>query len=255
MKRIRVIPVLLFKSGGLVKTVQFSREKYVGDPINAVRIFNEKEVDELVLLDITASEKGRPPDPRFVEDLAGECFMPFCYGGGVSDLEQIQKLLRVGAEKVSLNTAAVRTPELVEKASRRFGSQSVVVSIDVKKHLLGRYSVHIQRGKQDTGIDPVEFAKEMARRGAGELLLNSIDRDGTYQGYDIDLIRKVSHAVTIPVVACGGARNVDDFVMAVRAGASAVAAGSMFVFHGVHRAVLINFPSQELLKEELYSLF
>jgi imidazole glycerol-phosphate synthase subunit HisF len=248
VRRIRVIPILLVQNGGLMKTEKFRAPRYVGDPINAVRIFNEKEVDELIVLDTSATPENRPPNMQLVGDLAGECFMPFGYGGGIRTIDQIKAILRAGAEKVSINTAAPDHPELIREASRTFGSQSIVAAIDVKSKLFGKYEVLTKGGSHRTGLDPVTHAKEMEKAGAGEILINSIDRDGTQKGYDEELIRQVSHAVTVPVIACGGAGSVEDFKKAVDAGASAVAAGSMFVFHGPHRAVLITFPASETLR-------
>lgn len=253
--RIRVIPILLLKNNGLVKTQKFTEPKYVGDPINAVKIFNEKEVDELVFVDITATVEKKKPNFKLIQEIASECFMPVCYGGGITSIEEVKAIFDAGIEKISVNTMTHENPKLLTDAARMYGSQSVVASIDVKKGgLLGKYSVYTRAGKNNTKIDPVEYAKRAEEAGAGEILLNSIDRDGMMQGYDIDLIRKVADAVSIPVVASGGAGSINDFVMAVKqGGASAVAAGSMFVFHGKHRAVLINFPSQEQLQTTLYA--
>lgn len=252
MKRIRVIPVLSLYRGGLVKTVKFGERTYVGDPINAVKIFNEKEVDELILVDIGASVDGTPPNIPAIRDIVSESFMPIGYGGGVTTMEQIEQIFAQGVEKIALNTSAIHKPELIEQAAQRFGSQSVVASIDVKKVLFGGYKVLTKGGKEKTEWDPVKLAQELERRGAGEILLNSIDRDGTFEGYDADLISRVSKAVKVPVVALGGAKTVADLAQAVKAGASAVAASSMFVFHGPHRAVLINFPTEGELKTQVF---
>ena len=253
MLKTRVIPCLLLKNQGLVKTVKFKDPKYVGDPINAVKIFNEKEVDELLFLDITATVENRKPNFPIISDIASECFMPFGYGGGVKDLNDMKELFNLGVEKVIINSYAVENPEFIKKAADLFGSQSVVVSIDVKNTLLGKYEVFTYSGKKNTKLEPVNFAREMQEMGAGEIFLNSIDRDGTMQGYDIELIKLVSQSVTVPVVACGGAGKIEDFAEAVKkGGASAVAAGSMFVFHGKHRAVLINYPSVQVLESILF---
>ena len=254
MTRTRVIPLLLIEKGKLVKTVQFKKAKYVGDPINAVKIFNEKEIDEIIILDITATVEKRAPDIQMITDLAGECFMPFCYGGGITTIEDMKRIFYAGSEKICINTAAVQNPALISEAARLFGNQSIVVSIDVKKNIWGKYQVFTQRGTKNTGIDPIRFAVEMESSGAGEIFLNSIEKDGTFSGYDLELTEQVSNAIKIPVIAGGGAGKVEDLADAVRFGASAVAAGSMFVFQGTHRAVLINFPSQEVLKEKLYSI-
>lgn len=243
MQRKRVIPCLLLKDRGLVKTVKFKSPKYVGDPINAIRIFNEKEVDELVLLDIEASMLGREPDYELIAEVAGECFMPICYGGGIRTLEHAQKIFALGVEKIALNTAAVNDIELLRKIADQFGSQSVVCSIDCKKSLLGRYSVYSQAGTKDSKVSPAEWARKAEDAGAGEIFLNSIDRDGTMQGFDIPLIKSVVAAVHIPVIACGGAGSIADLNEPFeKAGVSAVAAGSFFVFHGKHKAVLISYP-------------
>lgn len=252
MLKTRVIPCLLLKNQGLVKTTNFKDQKYVGDPINAVRIFNEKEVDELVFLDISATIENKKPNFKLIADIASESFMPFGYGGGIRDLNDMKELFNLGVEKVIVNSYAIENPEFIKKASDLFGSQSVVVSIDVKKTLLGKYEIYTLSGKKNTKIDPIAFAKQVESVGAGEVFLNSIERDGTMQGYDIDLIRKVSEAINIPVIACGGAGKLEDFTDAVKkGGASAVAAGSMFVFHGKHRAVLINYPSVQVLESIL----
>ena len=246
---IRVMPCLLLRGTGLVKTVGFKDPTYLGDPRNVMKIFNEKEVDELVLLDITATENKREPNYELLLELTSECFMPLAYGGGITNLSQIEKILKLGVEKVSINTGAVENPDLITQAARVFGSQSIVVSIDVKRKLLGKYEAYIRNGRQKTGFDPVTLAKRMESAGAGEVLLNSIDRDGTMQGYELEVLRKVTDAVKIPVIACGGAGSIDDFGLAVKqGGASAVAAGSIFVFHGRHRAVLISFPKRQDLE-------
>ena len=221
----------------------------MGDPINAVRIFNEKEVDELVVLDIAATIEQRPPNLQLISEMASECFMPLAYGGGIRSLEHLQSIFSLGVEKVVINSEAAARPAFVQDAARKFGSQSVIVSIDVKRKWFGGYEIRTRAGRQGTGLDPVRFVCDMESAGAGEIFLNSIDRDGTMRGYDLDLIRAVSRAVSIPVIACGGAGTLADFAAAVtQGGASAVAAGSMFVFHGKHRAVLINYPSRRALE-------
>lgn len=252
MLRLRVIPSLLLKGEGLVKTVKFANPRYVGDPINAVRIFNEKEVDELVFLDIGATPARRGPNFELLRDIASEAFMPFGYGGGITHLDQIKRLFALGVEKVILNTSAFTDPDLVTSAAAAAGSSSVVVSVDVRRNWRGRYSVFTHSGKQDTKRDPVGYAREMEQRGAGEILLSSIDRDGTLGGYDLDLIESVCRSVSVPVIALGGAGSLEHFREAARRGASAVAAGSMFVFHGKHRAVLITYPNYDDL-EALFS--
>lgn len=251
MLRARVIPCLLLRDGGLYKTVRFKDPRYVGDPINAVRIFNEKEVDELTFLDIGATAAGRGPNFELLADIASEAFMPFGYGGGISNLEQVKRLFSLGVEKVVLNTVLASRPELVSEAATLAGSSSVVVSADVRRSWRGEYTVCVAGGRTNVKRDLIEFVEEMERRGAGELLLNAIDRDGTQQGYDLDLISRVAKAVSIPVVAVGGAGKLDDFRAALDQGASAVAAGSMFVFHGKHRAVLITYPESAEMERVL----
>lgn len=245
MLRPRVIPVLLMNGRGLYKTLQYKEPKYVGDPVNTVKIFNEKEVDEICVLDIAASVEKREPNIPLIREIAGECFMPMSYGGGIRTLEQARAIFNAGVEKIILNTAASDSPDIVRNISAFAGSSSVVVSIDFRKKLLRGHEVYACSGKRPTGKDPIDFAREVERFGAGEILLQSIDRDGTMQGYDLDLIHRVSEAVTIPVIACGGARWLSDFAQAIERGASAVAAGSFFVFQGKHRAVLLSYPTPQ----------
>jgi cyclase len=242
MKRARVIPVLLVQGAGLVKTIRFKDGKYVGDPINAIHIFNEKEVDELVVLDITATEEKRPPRFERVQDWASECFMPLCYGGGITQVKEMERLFLSGIEKVAINTAAADHLELIRDASRLFGSQSIVVSMDVKKSRLGRYQVVVNRASRVVSHNIVEYARKARDLGAGEILLNAVDHDGTMQGFDLRLIQSIIDEIDIPVIALGGGGTNDHLREALGAGASAVAAGSMFVFHGKHRAVLITYP-------------
>ncbi len=254
MRRIRVIPVLLIKNGGLYKSVKFKSHKYVGDPINAVRIFNEKEVDEIVILDIDASREKKTPNYKLIEEIAGEAFMPMGYGGGFTHIDEVKKVFYSGVEKAVFNYSAFKNPSLITETARQFGSSSVVVSIDVKKTLFGKQQVFVSNGNKNTGLAPVQFAKQMEDAGAGEIFLNSIDRDGSFNGFDIDLIKSVSSAVSIPVIACGGAASLNDLYDAVKTGkASAVAAGSMFVFQRPHKAVLISYPSQKDLTGHVYT--
>lgn len=244
MYRARVIPCLLLRGQGLVKTRRFKDAVYVGDPVNAVRIFSDKEVDELVLLDIDASREGREPNYELIAEIAGECFMPVAYGGGIRTLAQVRQLIRSGVEKVVINSAACESTAVLREAADVFGSQAVVAGIDVRRTLLGGYKVMAKSATVDTGLRLDEHVQRLVAAGAGEILLNSIDRDGQMSGYDLDLIRSVTGRVSVPVVACGGAGTVQHLEQAVReGGASAVSAGSMFVFHGKHRAVLINYPS------------
>ncbi|MBI4339608.1 MAG: imidazole glycerol phosphate synthase subunit HisF [Chloroflexi bacterium] len=253
MRSVRVIPVLLLKGRGLVKTRQFARPDYLGDPINIVKIFNDKEVDELVLLDIAATVENTPPQFDFLEQIVSECFMPVCYGGGLRRLEDVQRLFKAGIEKVAINSYAVENPRLVTEIAEVYGSQAVVASLDAKKRLMGGYELRIHGGRQGTGLDPASFARRMEAAGAGEILLYSIDRDGTMEGYDLPLVHAVASTVRVPVIACGGARNLEDFRLAVGQGASAVAAGSMFVYQGRHKAVLISYPPYDEL-ERLFAM-
>jgi cyclase len=253
MRRVRVIPVLLLHKGGLVKSVRFKNYQYVGDPINAVKIFNEKEIDEIAILDIDATREKRTVNIQKVKEIAGEAFIPLAYGGGISNINEIKDLFYTGVEKIIINYNAVRQPALITEAAKLAGSQSVVVSIDVKKNLFGKYAVYVKNGTENTKQDPLTFAKKMQEAGAGEIFLNNIDRDGTYGGYDLELINKMSHSLDIPLTACGGAASVGDFSKAVQNGASAVAAGSLFVFQRPHRAVLISYPSQKELQEKVFA--
>jgi cyclase len=250
MFRPRVIPVLLLKDNGLVKTIKFQTPTYIGDPINAVKIFNDLEADELVFLDMEASRQNRTIPLHLVEEIGDEAYMPFSVGGGIKSVEQIRHIIEKGAEKVVLNTEAIENPELVRLASEVCGSQSIIVSIDAKKIGDMAYEVYTYGGTRPTGLDPVPVASMMQRLGAGEILINSIDRDGTKKGYDINLIESISSAVRIPVIAMGGAGSFDDFMKVVKeGGASAVAAGSLFVFVGRKNAVLINYPDKAELEE------
>jgi cyclase len=252
MTRTRVIPVLLLRGQGLVKTVKFKTPKYVGDPINAVRIFNEKEVDELVFLDIAATPENREPPFDLLRDIASEAFMPMAYGGGLTNIEQIRRVIGLGFEKVIINSAVYGNLELIRQAASIYGSQAVVCSIDVRKTWIGSYELVSRSARKREPVSLRDHLGAVEKAGAGEILVNAVDRDGTMSGYDLKLIRAVSDAVSIPVIACGGARNIDDFVEAVSVGsASAVAAGSMFVFYGRHRAVLINYPERAQLSSRL----
>lgn len=238
----RVIPCLLLQEGGLVKTERFKRPRYVGDPINAVRIFNDKYVDELIFLDIRASRDRSEPDYDLIARIAGECFMPLCYGGGIRTLEQARRIVAAGVEKIAVNSMAIDRPELLGEMSREIGASSVVAAIDVKRDWRGRARVYHPGRRELTRLEPLAHAKACVEAGAGELFINSVDRDGAYSGFDTGLITAISSAMSVPVIACGGAASVQDMRSAVDAGASAAAAGSIFVFYGPHRAVLINYP-------------
>ncbi|HNX82008.1 MAG TPA: AglZ/HisF2 family acetamidino modification protein [Candidatus Omnitrophota bacterium] len=244
----RVIPCLLIQNRALVKTVRFNNPVYIGDPLNAVKILNEKEVDELVFLDISASVNQTPIDFNLITDIASECFMPFAYGGGIRCVDDVKRLINLGIEKVILNSSAVENIGFVEEVAHRIGSQSLVVSIDAKRKLLGGYEVCTRGGRKKTGIDPLVFAAQAEAAGAGELFLTSIDRDGTMAGYDLKLLTDVTRAVSIPVIASGGAGSLQHFREAIQNGASAVSAGSMFVFHGPHKAVLISYLDPDEIK-------
>jgi cyclase len=246
MLRPRIIPCLLVKNHGLVKTVKFSDPKYVGDPINAVKIFNEKEVDELIVLNIDASVQNREPDYGMIRNLAAECRMPLCYGGGVKTVEQVEKIITLGVEKVAISSAAISSPELVAKAAEVVGDQSVVVVMDVKKTGRdGKYKVWTHNAGKPTGQSPVDFAKQVETLSAGEVVINSIDRDGIMKGYDLDLVKEIREATILPMSVLGGAGSLKDIAALIYSfGIIGAAAGSLFVFKGIYRAVLINYPSR-----------
>lgn len=240
----RIIPTLLIKEGYLYKTRKFSNPVYIGDPVNAVKIFNEKEADEICLLDIGAARTGTDPNLVEIKDIASECFTPLSYGGGVKSVEIVGELLNIGIEKIIINTEAYKKPDLIRNLSEKFGVSTIVGSIDVVKKWNRSYRVMIGGGSEAIPYDPIEWAIELERRGVGEIIINSIDRDGEMNGYDLDLVKAVATSVGVPVIASGGAGSMVDFVEARRCGASAVAAGSMFVFSGRHRAVLITYPTE-----------
>ena len=250
MTRVRIIPVLLLGKSGLYKTVRFQKPRYVGDPVNTVKIFNEKEADELILLDFTASKEKRSIDFKKIGGIAGEAFMPMAYGGGIQSFEDAQKVFDAGFEKIVLNSILFTKAGLVQKIASVYGSQSVAGSIDVKKNMFGKNKVYSHSGSVNTGNDPVDWAKRLEQDGVGEILLNAIDRDGTWNGYDEKLIHEISSAIKIPVIACGGAGKIEHFKRAIAAGASAVAAGSMFFFQKKGMGVLISFPSKKLSKND-----
>jgi len=252
MFRPRIIPVLLLKNLGLVKSVQFKNHRYIGDPINAVKLFNDLKADELVFLDILASKQNRLISLDFVRNVGDEANMPFAAGGGIRKIEDIRKIINAGAEKVVINTFAHENPKFVRQSADEFGSSTIVVSFDVKKNLFGTKHAYTIGGTKSTKRNPLEFAKEIADHGAGELIINSIDHDGMMQGYDIQLIKTISDAVSIPVVGAGGAGGIEDLQkVCFEAHANAAAAGSMFVYHGPRKAVLINYPTHN----ELNTLF
>lgn len=252
MLRTRVIPALLLRNESLVKTVRFGKFTYVGDPCNTVRIFNELEVDELLFLDITATPEKRMPNLKVLSDISNECFMPLGYGGGVRSFENAKAIFEIGFEKVAINSFAIENPEFITQLADHFGSQSVIGSIDVKRDFWGQYKVQTHAGKKSTGRNPVEWAQELESLGAGEILLTSIDREGTWRGFDVELVRAVADAVSVPVIAQGGAGTLGHIGEVVKkGGASAVALGSMVVFQKQNMGVLVNFPSQHNIKSEL----
>lgn len=244
MLRPRIIPCLLVRSKGLVKTVKFGPTKYVGDPINAVKIFNEKEADELIVLDIDATATGSEPDFAMIQKLAAECRMPLCYGGGIKTVEQARRIIGLGVEKVAISSEAISNPNLITEIAAEIGSQSVVVVLDVKKSLFGKYEVYTHNGKKKTGRTPIELAQQAEKLGAGEIIINSIDLDGQMTGYDLDLATKIREAIRLPMTLLGGAGSISDIGSLIQTcGVVGAAAGSLFVFKGVYRAVLINYPS------------
>jgi len=250
--RTRIIPVLLLRGESLVKTTRFGKFTYVGDPCNTVRIFNELEVDELLFLDITATPEGRGPNLPLLADIASECFMPLGYGGGIRSLDDAKSVFDIGFEKVAVNSASLVQPRLLTDIAQTYGSQAVIASVDVKTNVFGKPSVRIEAGRRNTDRDPVLWAVEMERRGAGELLLTSIDREGSWNGFDLGLIRSVADAVSVPVTAHGGAGSIGHIGEAVHCGrASAVALGSMVVFQKKGMGVLVNFPDARELHATL----
>jgi cyclase len=245
MLRPRIIPCLLVHQKGLVKTVKFNEGKYVGDPINAVRIFNEKEVDELMVLDIDATVDNKEPDFNMIKNLAMECRMPFCYGGGVKTVEHVKKIINLGAEKVAISAEAIRNPSIISEMSKTVGGQSVVIVLDIKKSgFFGKYELYTHNGKKSTGKSPFEFAKLVEENGAGEIIVNSIDNDGVMKGYDMNLIDKIRQSVSLPITVLGGAGSLDDIKAVInKHNIIGLAAGSLFVFKGIYKAVLISYPS------------
>jgi cyclase len=249
MLSLRVIPVLLLRNKGLVKTIGFSEYKYIGDPINAVKIFNDKEVDELVFLDIDASKTGAEPKYELISEIASECFMPLGYGGGIKNLDEVAKLFDIGVEKIIINSAALTNLDIISRASEIYGSQSIVVGIDTKTSFLGKTYVFSHANVKHKYSGVLDYAKSVEAAGAGEIILTSADRDGRMKGYDLSTIAEITKSVSIPVVVCGGAGNYEDFRKATENGASAVAAGSLFLYHGPHKAVLLNYPSRNQLND------
>lgn len=253
MLRPRIIPTLLLRNKGLVKTVNFSSEKYVGDPINAIRIFNEKECDELMILDIDSSSKRSDIDISSIRKFAAECRMPLCYGGGIKTIDQANKIISLGVEKIAISSAAIENPSLVKELAYEIGSQSVVVVLDVKRTAFGKYKIFTHNGTKATGKEVVSTAKIFQELGAGEIVINSIDQDGLMKGYDLKLAKLISASLSLPKTILGGAGDYNDFNKLVgECGIIGCAAGSLFVFKGVYRAVLISYPDQ-LIKDDVAS--
>jgi cyclase len=246
--RPRVIPVLLLQNGGLVKTYKFKQPKYVGDPINAVKIFNEKEVDELLLLDISCSVNQSEPDHNLIHEIVSEAFMPIGYGGGIKTIDQAKRIFDLGIEKIILNTSLQTNPDLVSQISSIYGSSSVVANIDYKKNIFGKHKVFFKSGTIKSEFNPLDWALKLQDAGAGEIILNNIDKEGTYSGYDIELLSNLNNKIKVPVVISGGASSLEDFKNAIDAGASGMAAGSMFIYKRPHNAVLISYPTSSDFK-------
>jgi imidazole glycerol-phosphate synthase subunit HisF len=251
--RPRIIPCLLIDQGRLVKTKMFKEPIYLGDPINVAKVFNEKKVDEIVLLDISATKLKKGPDFALLEEFASECFMPVSYGGGITKLEEIEKLFYLGFEKVILNTTAFTNPSLITEAVKVFGSQSIVASMDVKRTsmLSNKLTVFVRNGDVNTNYNPKQYLESLVKLGVGEIIINSISREGAYVGYNLDLIRELCHATQIPIIALGGARNLEDMKQVLLAGASGAAAGSIFVFHQEREGVLISYPKESEIENLL----
>jgi imidazole glycerol-phosphate synthase subunit HisF len=245
----RLIPCLLLQDGGLVKTEKFKNPKYVGDPINAIRIFNDKYVDELIFLDINASRLKKEPDYDLIERIAGECFMPLCYGGGIKTLEQARKLVSLGVEKISINSSSIHNLELIKQLVAELGSQSVVGAIDIKRNFWGQEYVYDSSKRRITNLNPLAHAQSLVDAGVGEIFINDVSRDGTFSGYNTALVSSIADKINVPLIACGGANGIEDMQEIFKAGASAAAAGSLFVFYGPHRAVLINYPDYSIVKK------
>jgi cyclase len=247
MKRVRVIPVLLIKGRGFYKTIQFKKPNYLGDPLNAVKIFNDKYVDEIIILDIIASKEKKEPDYELIGDIASECFMPMTYGGGIKTFSEAKKIFSLGIEKIIINSQFHDTPGLITEIVDKYGSQSTVISIDYRKNVKGKAFVYTHSGKVNTGYDPVTYAQRATAAGAGELMINSIDRDGMRLGYDTDILKQVASAVNVPLIACGGAGCMEDLYKGITLGnSSAVAAGSLFVYIGQSTdSILIHYPSED----------
>ena len=246
----RVIPVLLIDDGGLVKSIEFDKYSYIGDPMNAIRLYNEMEVDELVFLDISASKEDRGPDFEMIEELTANAFMPLAYGGGVTSVEEIKKLFYLGVEKVIINNQLLTNKEFIKEASKLHGKQSIVGAIDIKKNFFGKYKIYDHTTKKTLDTNHIEYIQELQNADIGELFINDVSNDGKMKGFDLKLIDSIHHTVSIPVVFCGGAGNLQDIKSAIDSGAHAAAAGSIFIYKGKTKGILINYPTQN----ELYKL-
>lgn len=255
MLKSRIIPVLLLKKDKLVKTIKFNDEKYIGDPLNAVRIFNEKEVDELVIIDISATTEKREPNYQLIAKIASECRMPLCYGGGVNTSSMLEKIISLGVEKCAISSSAINEPEIIYESAKKVGNQSVVFAMDVKKNLKNDgYKVFTHNGLKESSVEPFNFAKKIEELGAGEILLNVIDRDGSMIGYDLNAAVKLREKVKCPITILGGAGSYSDIsIIFNKLGLIGAAAGSTFVFKGKYRAVLINYPTRNQ-KQEIYEI-
>ena len=253
MRKVRVIPVLTLDNEKLVKTVRFKNPNYIGDPINAVKLFNDKEVDEIILLDITATKQNRKPNFKRIEEICSEAFMPFAYGGGISNMQQIDTLFKIGLEKVILNTILSKNINIIKDTINKYGSQSIVASIDIKKNIFGKYKAYSKSGKNMVKYSIEDYLKKITEAGIGEVFVNSIDKDGTFNDYDYSIIKMISEICHVPVTVCGGANSLSSFKDAIEAGASAVAAGSFFIYKGKAKGVLINYPSRETLIQEVFT--
>lgn len=248
----RIIPCLLISDGGVVKTTKFKDPSYVGDPINSVKIFNDKEVDELVIIGIDASKKKQGPNFDLLRELADEAFMPMAYGGGLHTFKQIEDVFSLGFEKVCLNSANFGSMQLLRQASDKFGAQSIVASVDIKKNLFGKYLIYDHVSGKTLDIKPQDYLRSLITNGAGEIFINFVDKDGTLSGYDIKGFQQISEGLEVPMIACGGARDYNDLKDVLVAGADAACAGALFVYHGPHRAVLINYPKRDVVESLIH---
>ncbi len=250
--RPRAIPVLLMGEGGLVKSVNFKKPKYIGDPVNAIKIFNDLEVDEIIFLDTLCSKEKREPDYQLIEEFASECFMPLCYGGGVRNLEQMEKIFHLGVEKISLNQAALNDLEFVKNAVYKFGSQSIIAAVDITKTLFGQYKIFDYLNSRNANVSMDEWFDKIQEIDVGEVLVQAVNKDGEMGGYDLALVENLSKKISMPLIVCGGAGSVADLRSAIDYGAHAAAAGSLFIYKSKHKGVLINYPTQEELKDEFF---